>query len=213
MGLGATKPVFEVSHKSETLASFEVSHKARLKPVSRFPTKRDSSQFRGFPQSETQASFEVSHKARLKPVSRFPTKRDSSQFRGFPQSETQASFEVSHKARLKPVSRFPTKRDSSQFPGFPQSETQASLRNYKDYLENCNFACSKLDMILSKRGIPKVLISLCRSTGWSVLLLFANPRKQVFMCQGRYVYIVTKFKNSSYFNFFNQTLLTIILLK
>ena len=38
-----------------------------------------------------------------------------------------------------------------------------------------------LDMILSNKGIKKALIRLCECAGWSAPLLFANPRKQVFL--------------------------------
>ena len=41
-----------------------------------------------------------------------------------------------------------------------------------------------LDMILFKQRITKTLISLRVHAGWSSLLLFANPRSQVFSRQG-----------------------------
>ena len=43
---------------------------------------------------------------------------------------------------------------------------------------------ASLDMVLSKKQITKALISLCGWAGWSVPLLFANPRRQVFSRQG-----------------------------
>ena len=41
-------------------------------------------------------------------------------------------------------------------------------------------------MILSRKGIIKALVSLCGCAGWSVPLLFANLRRQVFSRQGPY---------------------------
>ena len=42
------------------------------------------------------------------------------------------------------------------------------------------------DMILSNEQITKAPSRLCGSAGWSVPLLFTNPRIQVFSCQGPY---------------------------
>ena len=43
---------------------------------------------------------------------------------------------------------------------------------------------ASLHMILSKKRITKVLIILRVCAGWSAPLLFANPRRQVFLCGG-----------------------------
>ena len=40
-------------------------------------------------------------------------------------------------------------------------------------------AQSGFEMIFSNKGITKVLIRLCRCTGWSVPLLFANPEDRL----------------------------------
>ena len=44
-------------------------------------------------------------------------------------------------------------------------------------------------MILSKKQITKALISLPGCADWSAPVLFPNPRRQVFLCQGPYVKI------------------------
>ena len=46
------------------------------------------------------------------------------------------------------------------------------------------FPVASLDMILSNKQITKALIRLCRCAGWSALLLFASPPKQIFLCRG-----------------------------
>ena len=43
---------------------------------------------------------------------------------------------------------------------------------------------ASLHMLLSKKRITKVMIRLCRCTGWYVSLLLANPRRQVFSRRG-----------------------------
>ena len=43
------------------------------------------------------------------------------------------------------------------------------------------------DRVLTKKRITKALISLRRCAGWSALLLFANPLRQVFLLQGPYI--------------------------
>ena len=43
---------------------------------------------------------------------------------------------------------------------------------------------ASLDMVLSKKRVSKALTSLPGCTGWSGPLLFANPQRQVFLCQG-----------------------------
>ena len=44
-----------------------------------------------------------------------------------------------------------------------------------------------LDMILSKKQITKVLISLRRWAGWSAALLFANPEERFFRIESRLI--------------------------
>ena len=46
---------------------------------------------------------------------------------------------------------------------------------------------ASLDMILSNKRITKALISLRGCAGWSAPLLFANPRRQVFLRRGSYI--------------------------
>ena len=43
---------------------------------------------------------------------------------------------------------------------------------------------ARLYMVLSKKRITKVLIRLCKCTGWSAPVLFANRRRQVFSRRG-----------------------------
>ena len=62
-------------------------------------------------------------------------------------------FGVSNKARLKPV-------------------LSATETSYKIEI----LLVARLDMILSNQRIIKALIRLRRSTGWSALLLFTNPK-------------------------------------
>ena len=76
---------------------------------------------------------------------------------------TKPVFRVSVKARLKPVS----------------SATKTN-QNIEILLEAC------LDMVLFKKGMTKALISLLGCAAWSGPLVFANPRRQVFMCRGPY---------------------------
>ena len=45
---------------------------------------------------------------------------------------------------------------------------------------------TNLDMLLSKKRIIKALIRLCGCAGWTAPLLFANPRRQVFLRRGPY---------------------------
>ena len=45
---------------------------------------------------------------------------------------------------------------------------------------------ASLDMILCNKRITKALIRLRGRAGWSAPVLFANPRRQVFSCQGPY---------------------------
>ena len=70
-------------------------------------------------------------------------------------------FGVSDKARLKPDS----------------SATETS-KNIAISLE------TSLDMILSNKRIIKALMSLRGCAGWSMPVLFANPRRQVFFRRG-----------------------------
>ena len=42
-------------------------------------------------------------------------------------------------------------------------------------------------MVLYKTGITKALIRLCGCAGWSAPVLFANPRRQVFLRRGTYL--------------------------
>ena len=74
---------------------------------------------------------------------------------------TKPVFGVSDKARLKPIS----------------SATETSLK-----IKFSLVAC--LDVILSKMGITKALISLRGCAGWSVPLLFPNHRRQFFLRRG-----------------------------
>ena len=41
-------------------------------------------------------------------------------------------------------------------------------------------------IILSKKRITKAMVRLRRCAGWSALVLFANPRRQVFFSRGPY---------------------------
>ena len=72
-------------------------------------------------------------------------------------------FGVSDKASFKPVS----------------SVTESSLKIEISLI-------ARLHMILSKKGITKVLIRLRGCAGWSAPVLFANLRRQVFLHQGPY---------------------------
>ena len=54
---------------------------------------------------------------------------------------------------------------------------------------------ASLEMILSDKGITKVLIRLPECAGWSVSLLFANPKDR-FSCVG--AYILTDHQKSMY---------------
>ena len=74
---------------------------------------------------------------------------------------TKPVFGVSRKTRFKPVS----------------SASESSLKIEISPLVS-------LYMIHSKKQITKVLISLRGCAGWSVPLLFANPRRQVFSRRG-----------------------------
>ena len=66
-------------------------------------------------------------------------------------------FGVSDKARLKPVSS--------------ATETSQKIEILRE---------ASLDMILSSKRITKALIRLRACAGWSVPVLFANLRRQVF---------------------------------
>ena len=76
-------------------------------------------------------------------------------------------FRVSDKGRLKPVSS--------------AKETSRKIEISRE---------ASLDMILSKTRITKVLIRLRRCAGWSVPLLFANYRRQVFSRRGPYSHVI-----------------------
>ena len=65
---------------------------------------------------------------------------------------------------------FPTERDENK-----SSHLHRLARKLKI------LPVASLDMILSKKGIKKVLISLLRCAGWSAPLLFANPKDR-FSC-------------------------------
>ena len=82
---------------------------------------------------------------------------------------TKPVFSISNKARFKPVSS--------------ATETETS-RN----IENSPVASLHI-MILSKKRITKALIRLRGCASWSVAVLFANHRRQVFSRRGPYYYI------------------------
>ena len=81
--------------------------------------------------------------------------------------------------------------------GFPNSNQSPQLQRLARKME-CRVA--SLVMILSKKQITKVLISLCRCTGWSVPSLFANPEdrfscikaylKPIHICNKQYHYLM-----------------------
>ena len=63
--------------------------------------------------------------------------------------------------------------------------------------ENLSSPVASLDMILFRKPITKALIRLHRCAGWSVPVLFANPRRQVFSHQGPYR-VVNSFHSFNY---------------
>ena len=84
---------------------------------------------------------------------------------------------------------FGPRLDKTCLRGFRQSEIQTSLLTYRDYLENCNFACSKLRYDTFRRANNKgadqtALIRLRGCAGWSAPLLFVNHRRRVFSRRG-----------------------------
>ena len=56
---------------------------------------------------------------------------------------------------------------------------------------------ASLDMILSNKRVIKALIRLLGCAGWSAPVLFANPRKQIFLRRGPYD--ITNLLNSIFF--------------
>ena len=56
---------------------------------------------------------------------------------------------------------------------FRQSEFQTSLLSYRDYLDI--LLVTSIDMILSKKGITKALISLSVCAGWSIRAGWSAP--------------------------------------
>ena len=90
--------------------------------------------------------------------------------------------------------------------GFRKSDFQTSLLSYTDWLENCNFTCSRFTYrILSIKRITKALIRLRGCAGWSASVLFANSRRQVFS-RGPYDKIkpIYRDRNTSFYRNFDR---------
>ena len=68
--------------------------------------------------------------------------------------------------------------------GFHQKEFQTSLYSYRDFQKIEISPVASLHMILAKIRITKALIRLRGCAGWSAPVLFANPRRQVFLRRG-----------------------------
>ena len=82
--------------------------------------------------------------------------------------------------------------------GFRQSETQqvSSATRTSQKIESLPKA--SLHMILATKRITKALIRLRGCAGWSALVLFTNPQRQVFSRQGQYY-------NMHHINFYKET--------
>ena len=85
---------------------------------------------------------------------------------------TKSVFGVSEKARHKPVSL----------------TTETSLKTEISLV-------ASFDIVLYKKQITKALIRLRGCAGWSVPVLFTNPRRQVFSRRGPYCTFTINFVN------------------
>ena len=72
----------------------------------------------------------------------------------------------------KPVFGVPSKRVSNQSPQLQRLAKKIEI-----------LPVARLNMVLSKKRITKVLIRLRGCAGWSAPVLFANPERQVFLRQ------------------------------